>query len=178
MQNLHIYVFFLNRWIYEWSLACVGCITEAVYRFAQKGHRKPVGGSASHSHRTHSEALTNEAFRREDSGSVVNLQITCSCNFWCRFAYNYQPFVPGVRACRCSQFDTRAAAAAELYGEEWERVGGLLWNKNLISSQLGADLFVRQVFFFFFSLMSSLWFYCPLCDRCGCILIVDLDTPD
>lgn len=130
-------------------------------RFAQKGHRKLVGGSASHSHRKHPETLTNEAFRRETPAVFVNLQISCSSNFWCHFAYNYQPFVPGVTACRHSQFDTRAAAA-ELYGEEWKRVGGLLWNKNLISSQLGADLFVRQ---FSVSLMSSLILLSRLCDE-------------
>lgn len=50
--------------------------------------------------------------------------------------------MPGVRARRHLQFDTWAAPA--LHGEEWERVGGLMWNKNHISTQLGADLFVRQ----------------------------------
>lgn len=160
---LHVCAFFFGFWIYEWSLVCVCRMHHwSDCRFARKGHRKLVGGSAFHNQRKHSEALTNEAFRKQDSGSVVNVQMSCCCNFWCLFAYNYHPFVPGVRAFHRSQFDTRAAAAAaEPCREEWERVGGLMWNKNPISSQLGSDLFVCQ---FSVSLMSPLWFYlCVLC---------------
>lgn len=78
----------------------------------------------------------------------------------------------GVRARHRSQFDTRAAAAAALCGEEWERVGGLTWNKNHISTQLGTELFVRR---FSVSLMSSLCLFPgPLCDVYECILTADM----
>lgn len=131
-------------------------------RSAPKGHRKQVGGGCWRSARllSFTENMTNEAFRGEDAGCVVNLRMSCNRNFWCHYTYNYQPFVPRVRARHRSQFDSWAAAAA-LCGEEWERVGGLMWNKNPISTQLGLDLFGRQ---FSFSLMSSLWLLpSPLC---------------
>lgn len=85
-------------------------------------------------------------FTEKPSEAVTNLpkdqQMSHNWNFCCVSTYNYQPFVPVVsarRRRRRSQFGTRAAAAAAaLRG----RVGGLMWNRNHIPAQLGADLFV------------------------------------
>lgn len=79
---------FLKSWIYEWSLVCVGCITRAIAGLP-KGSQETGGRwlvvEASPIHRKHSEAVTNEAFRGEDSNAVVNLQMSCDCNLCCHF---------------------------------------------------------------------------------------------
>lgn len=63
---------------------CVGCITRAITGLP-KGSQETGGRrlveEASPIHGKHSEAVTNEAFRGEDSGAVVNPQMSCGCNF-------------------------------------------------------------------------------------------------
>lgn len=57
-----------------------------------------AGGGSPPIHRKH--AVTHEAFRCENSGGVVDLQRSFGSNLRSHFPYNYQAFVPRVRARR------------------------------------------------------------------------------